>query len=69
VKQDSLRKAIGVVPQTAVLFIDTIEANIMYGCRNATRDQLEQVAKDAQLLDFISSLSDGWQTFVGDRGT
>jgi len=45
VKQDALRKAIGVVSQSAVLFNDTIEENIMYGCKNATRDQLEQQQK------------------------
>lgn len=68
VTQHSLRDAIGVVPQTASLFNDTLEANIMYGCRDATREQLYQAANDAQLIPFIESLSDKWDTLVGDRG-
>lgn len=68
VRQRSLRKIIGVVPQAAVMFNDTIEANIMYGRRDASSEDIVQVAKDSQLFDFISSLADGWKTLVGDRG-
>lgn len=68
VTQHSLRGAMGVVPQTASLFNDTLAANILYGSRQATREQLFQAASDAQLMPFIESLSDKWDTLVGDRG-
>lgn len=68
VTQESLRKAIGVVPQTASMFNDTIRSNLLYGNRTASEQQLVQAATDAQLLTFIESLDDGWDTLVGDRG-
>jgi len=68
ITQKSLRGAIGVVPQTASMFNDTIRANLRYGRRDATDEELRQAAKDAQLLDFIESLEKGWDTSVGDRG-
>jgi ATP-binding cassette, subfamily B, heavy metal transporter len=68
VTQQSLRGAIGVVPQAASMFNDTIRSNILYGRRDATEQELEQAARDAQLLSFIESLDDGWETLVGDRG-
>jgi ABC-type multidrug transport system fused ATPase/permease subunit len=66
--QKSLRGAIGVVPQTASMFNDTIRSNLLYGRREATQEELEQAVEDAQLSDFIESLDDGWDTIVGDRG-
>ena len=66
--QTSLRSSIGVVPQAASMFNDTIRYNLLYGKREATQGELEQAVKDAQLLDFIESLDDGWETMVGDRG-
>ncbi|GKY98916.1 hypothetical protein MPSEU_000847400 [Mayamaea pseudoterrestris] len=68
VTQKSLRDAIGVVPQAAALFNDTIRFNLAYGRRNATQQELEQAADDAQILKFIESLDDGWDSMVGDRG-
>jgi ABC-type transport system involved in Fe-S cluster assembly fused permease/ATPase subunit len=68
VTQKSLRQAIGVVPQAASMFNDTIRANMLYGKRDATEEQLIQAAKDAQLLDFIEGLDEGWESLVGDRG-
>jgi ABC-type transport system involved in Fe-S cluster assembly fused permease/ATPase subunit len=68
VTQKSLRGAIGVVPQTASMFNDTIRSNLLYGRRDATQEELEQAVKDAQLSDFIESLDDGWDSIVGDRG-
>jgi ATP-binding cassette, subfamily B, heavy metal transporter len=68
VTQRSLRAAIGVVPQTASMFNDTIRSNIWYGNLQATEAELVQAATDAQLLQFIESLDDGWDTMVGDRG-
>jgi len=50
------------------MFNDTIRYNLKYGRRDATQDEVEQAARDAQLLNFINSLSDGWETTVGDRG-
>jgi ABC-type multidrug transport system fused ATPase/permease subunit len=68
VTQKSLRGSIGVVPQAASMFNDTIRANLMYGRRDATEDEIRQAAEDAQLLEFIESLDLGWETMVGDRG-
>jgi ATP-binding cassette, subfamily B, heavy metal transporter len=68
VTQKSLRGSIGVVPQSAIMFNDTIRENLRYGRRDATQEELNQAARDAQLLDFIESLDDGWDTTVGDRG-
>lgn len=67
-KQKSLREAIGVVPQVASLFNDTIRNNILYGKRGATEEDLQRVVKAAQLDNFIDSLPEGWNTLVGDRG-
>ena len=50
------------------MFNDTIRFNLRYGKRDATDDELEQAANDAQLLDFIDNLENGWETMVGDRG-
>lgn len=66
--QRSLRAAIGVVPQAASMFNDTIRSNILYGRQDATEEELMQAATDAQLVDFIDSLDEGWETLVGDRG-
>lgn len=66
--QESLRKSLGLVPQDVVLFNDTIRANIAYACPDASDEELRDAARRAQLLDFIESLPDGWQTRVGERG-
>ena len=68
ITQKSLRNAIGVVPQAASMFNDTIRYNLLYGKREATQEELVQAVQDAQLLDFIESLDAGWETMVGDRG-
>ena len=68
VQQRSLRAAIGIVPQDTVLFNDTIEYNIAYGRPGATHDEIIAAARLAQIHDFISSLPQGYQTQVGERG-
>ncbi|NNC36397.1 MAG: ABC transporter ATP-binding protein/permease [Hyphomonadaceae bacterium] len=68
VTQDSLRRAIGIVPQDTVLFNDTILYNIGYANPYATQDEIEAAAKAAQIHDFIMSLPGGYQTQVGERG-
>jgi ATP-binding cassette subfamily B protein len=68
VTQTSLHRSIGVVPQDTVLFNDTIYYNIAYGRDHATRADVEQAAKDAQIHDFIMSLPEGYKTQVGERG-
>lgn len=67
-KQKTLRDLIGVVPQSTSMFNDTLAVNIQYGKRNATMEELDKVAESAQLLNFIRSLPDGWDTVIGDRG-
>ena len=68
VTQESLRAAIGIVPQDTVLFNDTISYNIGYGRLGATRDEIEDAARMAHIHDFIASLPDGYDTMVGERG-
>lgn len=66
--QESLHRAIGVVPQDTVLFNNTIYFNIAYGNVQASRQEVEQAARDAQLEEFINRLPDGYNTIVGERG-
>ncbi|MDR0247345.1 MAG: ABC transporter ATP-binding protein/permease [Burkholderiales bacterium] len=68
VTQKSLRAAIGIVPQDTVLFNDTLEYNIAYGRTSATREEVEAVARMAQLDGFIALLPEGYATQVGERG-
>jgi ATP-binding cassette subfamily B protein len=68
VTQDSLRAAIGVVPQDTVLFNDTIRYNIGYGRPDASQAEIEQAAKSAQVHDFVLKLPEGYDTKVGERG-
>ena len=68
VTQESLRRAIGVVPQDTVLFNDTIYYNIAYGRPGASRGDIEEAARHAHIHDFVMGLPDGYQTTVGERG-
>jgi len=68
VTQESLRRAIGIVPQDTVLFNDGIYYNIAYGRPEASREEVERAAELAHIRDFIEGLPDGWETVVGERG-
>jgi ATP-binding cassette subfamily B protein len=68
VTQDSLRKAIGIVPQDTVLFNESIFYNIQYGNLNVSESEVKQAAKMAHIDKFIESLPDGWDSIVGERG-
>jgi ATP-binding cassette subfamily B protein len=68
VTQDSLRHAIGIVPQDTVLFNDTIAYNIGYGKPGATQDEIVAAARAASIHEFIESLPDGYASMVGERG-
>jgi ATP-binding cassette subfamily B protein len=68
VTQESLRRNIGMVPQDIVLFNDTIFYNIAYGKLNASKAEVESVAKAAKIHDFIMELPLGYDTSVGERG-
>jgi ATP-binding cassette subfamily B protein len=68
VTQDSLRRALGVVPQDTVLFNDTIRYNIGYGRPGAGDDEIEEAARLARIDEFVRRLPDGYATPVGDRG-
>lgn len=64
----SLQEVVGVVTQEAHLFHDTIRANLLYARHDATEDELWDALRDAQIYDLVSSLPDGLDTLVGDRG-
>jgi ATP-binding cassette subfamily B protein len=68
ISQESLRQAIGIVPQDTVLFNDTILYNIAYGQPAATPSEIEDAARLASIHDFIMAQPDGYQTMVGERG-
>jgi ATP-binding cassette subfamily B protein len=68
VTQDSLRKAIGIVPQDPVLFNDSIMENIRYGKTSASDEEVHKAITMAYLDDFIALLPDGTKTKVGERG-
>jgi len=68
ITQDSLRAAIGVVPQDTVLFNDTLYSNLAYGRPGASEAEVHHAARQANLDVFIRSLPDGYSTRVGERG-
>jgi len=68
VKQTSLRENIGIVPQDAVMFNNSILYNIQYGRLGASFKEVEDVCRSAQILDFIEGLPEGFDTMVGERG-
>ncbi|MHA7821111.1 MAG: ABCB family ABC transporter ATP-binding protein/permease [Erythrobacter sp.] len=67
-RQDSVRAAIGIVPQDSVLFNDTLAYNIAYGAENTSIATVEQAARDAALMPLIERLPDQFETTVGERG-
>ncbi|MFF2325606.1 MULTISPECIES: ABC transporter ATP-binding protein [unclassified Streptomyces] len=66
--QQSLRAAIGLVPEDSFLFSDTIRANIAYGHPDATQEQIEEAARTARADRFIAQLPEGYDTKVGEHG-
>ncbi|MBM3608129.1 MAG: ABC transporter ATP-binding protein/permease, partial [Alphaproteobacteria bacterium] len=68
VTQDSLRQAIGMVPQDTVLFNDSIAYNIRYGRWDATEEEVFEAARLAQIDEFIRSIPGGYDAQVGERG-
>jgi ATP-binding cassette subfamily B protein len=68
VQQNSLRAAIGIVPQDTVLFNDTIYYNISYAMPAASEEDVFKAAKLAHIHEFVTSLPEGYDTIVGERG-
>ena len=66
---DSLRRNVGIVQQDIFIFTSTIRANIAYGVIGASMEDIIKAAKLAQLHDFIESMPEGYNTYVGERGT
>lgn len=64
----SLREKIGIVQQDVFLFGGTIKDNILYGRPNATDEEVMEAARKANILDFINTLPNGWNTEIGERG-
>lgn len=69
IKLESLRNSIGIVQQDVYLFGGSVKENIAYGKPDATFDEIIEAAKKANIHDFIMTLPDGYDTFVGERGT
>ena len=69
VQQDSLHKNIGIVQQDVFLFPDTVLENIRYGTPNATMEQVIEAAKRAEIYEDIMAMPEGFNTYVGERGT
>ena len=69
VKLSSLRAAIGIVQQDVYMFSGSIRDNIAYGKPGATDEEILEAAKSAGIHEFVSSLPDGYDTYVGERGT
>ena len=67
--QKSLRRNIGIVQQDVFLFADSILENIRYGKPDATMDEIVEAAKRAEIYDDILAMPDGFDTYVGERGT
>lgn len=65
---ETLRKAIGVVPQEAILFTGTVHENIGWGKEDATEEEIVQAAKDAQIHETVMKLPNQYETRVGQRG-
>ncbi len=65
----SLRNAIGIVQQDVYMFAGTVRDNIAYGKPDATEAEIIEAAKNANIHDFIMSLDDGYDSYVGERGT
>ena len=68
-KLKSLREAIGIVQQDVYIFAGTVRENIAYGKKDASQQEIEEAAKNANIHDFIMGLEDGYDTYVGERGT
>ena len=69
ITQRSLHQSIGIVQQDVFLFADTIFENIRYGKPEATMEEVVKAAKKAEIYEDIMAMSDGFQTYVGERGT
>ena len=69
VTQESLRRSIGIVQQDVFLFADSILENIRYGKPGATMEEIVEAAKRAEIYDDIMTMPDGFDTYVGERGT
>lgn len=69
VTKSSLRNAVGIVQQDVFLFADTIYENIRYGRPDATFEEVEAAAKEAEIYDDIMKMPEGFDTYVGERGT
>ena len=65
---DTLRQDIGCVPQDVFLFSDTVANNVAFGKIDATTDEIREAAHEADLLDNVTDFTDGFDTFVGERG-
>lgn len=68
IKLKSLRKNIGLVQQDVFLFTGTIKENILYGNLDATDEEVIEAAKNANIHDFIMTLPDGYDTYIGEKG-
>ena len=69
IRLDDLRRAVGVVQQDVFLFADTVRENIRYGRSDAADEEVEAAARRAEIYDDIMAMPQGFDTYVGERGT
>ena len=69
VTKSSLRNAVGIVQQDVFLFADTVYENIRYGRPDASFEEVQEAAKEAEIYDDIMNMPEGFDTYVGERGT
>lgn len=68
IQRDALRQNIGIVPQEPILFNGTLRENIRYGRLDATDEEIETAARDANVEEFVRNFPDGYETMIGERG-
>jgi subfamily B ATP-binding cassette protein MsbA len=68
IKIEDFRNLIGIVPQETILFNDTVRNNIIFGMEDVTDEQLTEAARNANAMDFIDNLQEGFESIVGERG-
>jgi subfamily B ATP-binding cassette protein MsbA len=68
IRREALRQNVGIVPQDPMLFNGTLRENIAYGKLDATDEEIKEAARAANVMEFVDTMPDGFETLVGERG-